>query len=70
MIMKTAPLQVTSPQPIATDWTVSLDVKLGSTVKYTYSSITADEGVVGGLGEFAFDWVMMPGTQSNYLDRR
>ena len=59
----------TTPQPIATDWTVSLDVKLGSTVKYSYSSITADEGVVGGLGEFAFDWVMMPGTQSNYLDR-
>ena len=34
-------------------------------MKYTYDSITAEEGIVPGLGEFYFSWVQMPGTYSN-----
>ena len=32
-------------------------------------SITADEGIANGVGEFRFDWVMLPGTESGNLAR-
>jgi hypothetical protein len=59
----------TTPQPIASDWTASVVVKFGSSVRYQYNSFTADEGIVNGLGEFRFDWVMLPGTSAGDLDR-
>ena len=54
-----------APKPIATDWDVTLFVKGGQ--QYDYDTISADEGVVSGVGEFAYDWVILPGTESNYL---
>jgi hypothetical protein len=59
----------TTPKPIASDWTATLTVKLGSNTQYTYNSITADEGIANGVGEFRFDWVMLPGTESGNLAR-
>ena len=53
------------PKPVKSDWTASLRILQGSSVKYTYDSITAEEGIVPGLGEFYFSWVQMPGTYSN-----
>ena len=44
-------------------------MKLGSNTQYTYNSITADEGIANGVGEFRFDWVMLPGTESGNLAR-
>ena len=55
----------TAPKPIATDWDVTVFVKGGK--QYDYDTISADEGVVSGVGEFAYDWVILPGTESNYL---
>ena len=55
----------TAPKPIATDWDVTVFVKGGN--QYDYDTISADEGVVSGVGEFAYDWVILPGTESNYL---
>lgn len=55
----------TAPKPIATDWDVTVFVKGGD--QYDYDTISADEGVVSGVGEFAYDWVILPGTESNYL---
>ena len=57
----------TAPKPIATDWDVTVFVKGGD--QYDYDTISADEGVVSGVGEFAYDWVILPGTESNYLAR-
>ena len=60
----------TTPQPIASDWTIDVVVKFGSSVKYEYDSFTADEGIVpGSQGEFRFDWVVLPGTSAGDLDR-
>ena len=52
------------PKPVKSDWTATLRILQGSSVKYTYDSITAEEGIVPGLGEFYFSWVQMPGTYS------
>lgn len=60
------------PKPIESDWTVGLKVLKGSSETYSYDLITAEEGIVPGLGEFSFNWVQMPGTYSNdmsILDR-
>ena len=40
------------PKPVKSDWTATLRILQGSSVKYTYDSITAEEGIVPGLGEF------------------
>lgn len=59
----------TIPQTIVSDWTADVVVKYGSSVKYEYNSITADEGIVNGLGEFSFNWVTLPGTGAGDLER-
>ena len=59
----------TTPKPIASDWTATLSVKFGSNTQYTYNAVTADEGIANGVGEFRFDWVMLPGTESGNLAR-
>jgi hypothetical protein len=59
----------TIPQTIASDWTADVVVKYGSSVKYEYNSINADEGIVNGLGEFSFNWVTLPGTGAGDLER-
>ena len=59
----------TIPQTIVSDWTADVVVKYGSSVKYEYNSISADEGIVNGLGEFSFDWVTLPGTGAGDLER-
>jgi hypothetical protein len=59
----------TIPQTIVSDWTADVVVKYGSSVKYEYNSINADEGVVNGLGEFSFNWVTLPGTGAGDLER-
>ncbi|RJV01721.1 MAG: hypothetical protein DWC06_02135 [Candidatus Poseidoniales archaeon] len=55
----------TAPKPMASDWTADVVVKGGST--YSYDTISADEGIVNGLGEFLYDWVSLDG--QGYLDR-
>ena len=60
------------PKPVESDWTVGLKVLKGSSETYSYDTITAEEGIVPGLGEFSYSWVQMPGTYSNdisILDR-
>jgi hypothetical protein len=59
----------TIPQTIVSDWTADVVVKYGSSVKYEYNSINADEGIVNGLGEFSFNWVTLPGTGAGDLER-
>jgi hypothetical protein len=60
----------TSPQPMATDWSVTVTVKSDSSTQYTYDSITVNEGIAnGGIGEFTFGWVTLPGTESGDLER-
>ena len=56
----------TAPKPIASDWSVVLQIIKASSnsITYTYDQINAEEGLVPGLGEFRFDWVQMPGTYS------
>ena len=56
----------TEPKPIASDWSVVLQIikASSSSITYTYNQINAEEGLVPGLGEFRFDWVQMPGTYS------
>ena len=71
--------------PIVSDWDVTLTVKKGNSVEYRYPTITANEGVVEegmkhegcdesypeckNIGEFWKDWVIMPGTNYNELDK-
>ena len=59
----------TIPQTIASDWTADVVVKYGSNVVYEYNSISADEGIVNGIGEFTRDWVTLPGTGAGDLER-
>ena len=75
----------TTPMPIVSDWDVTLTVKKGNSVEYRYPTITANEGVVEegmkhegcdesypeckNIGEFWKDWVIMPGTNYNELDK-
>ena len=74
----------TTPMPIVSDWDVTLTVKKGNSVEYRYPTITANEGVVEPMqhegceptspgckysGEFWNDWVQMPGTNYNELDK-
>ena len=59
-----------APLPMASDWTATVVVKFESVAKYTYNEITVDEGIAnGGLGEFIFDWVLLPGTNAGNLER-
>ena len=55
----------TPPKTITSDWTADVVVKGGN--QYSYNTITADEGLVSGLGEFQFNWVSLNG--QGYLDR-
>ena len=59
----------TAPQTIESDWTADVVVKYGSNVVYEYNSISADEGIVNGIGEFTRDWVTLPGTGAGDLER-
>lgn len=50
----------TSPQPIASDWSATVVVKLGSDIRHTYDEINVDEGIAdNGAGQFGFDWVAL-----------
>jgi len=55
----------TPPKTITSDWTADVVVKGGN--QYSYNTITADEGIVSGMGEFQFNWVSLNG--QGYLDR-
>ena len=59
----------TIPQTIESDWTADIVVKYGSNVVYEYDSISADEGIANGIGEFTRDWVTLPGTGAGDLER-
>jgi hypothetical protein len=50
----------TSPQPMATDWSATVVVKLGFDIRHTYDEINVDEGIgENGAGQFNFDWVTL-----------
>ena len=55
----------TPPKTITSDWTADVVIKGGN--QYSYNTITADEGIVSGMGEFQFNWVSLNG--QGYLDR-
>ena len=59
----------TTPKTIVSDWTAKLKVRFGNSVVYEYNSVTANEGIVSGLGEFWSGWVVMPGTEAGNLAR-
>jgi len=49
-----------APMPIASDWSATVVVKLGSDIRHTYDEINVDEGIGGnGAGQFIFDWVTL-----------
>ncbi|MBT5183719.1 MAG: hypothetical protein HOM47_00910 [Euryarchaeota archaeon] len=49
-----------APMPVASDWSATVVVKLGSDIRHPYDEINVDEGIgENGAGQFNFDWVTL-----------
>ena len=57
------------PMMIKADWSATVEVIYDGSIVYTYSKITSEEGLAGGVGEFDLGWVQLKSNAGGNLDR-